>query len=75
MGGCDVLQFELTADDYVAANDLSARWSQARWLRTLLIAVALIGMGLWKLPNEPERALIMVALYLSALTLIMLSYR
>ncbi|MBI1213081.1 MAG: hypothetical protein GC190_16580 [Alphaproteobacteria bacterium] len=70
-----MLQFELTADDYVAANDLNTRWTRARWLRVVLMSVALIGLAIWKVPHDPQRALVMVGLYLSALTVLLLAYR
>jgi len=70
-----VLKIELTADDYVAANFLSTRWTRARWLRVGLIALLLIVVVLWKLQSDPLRAAFIVVGYIATLSLMLLVAR
>jgi len=70
-----MLQFELTAEDYVAGNFLHASWTRARWLRALLMAAAFAAFVLWRMPHEPERAFLSVAGYLAGLALLLIVYR
>ena len=70
-----MLQFELTADDYVAGNFLAMRWTRACWLRVGVMSVVLFAFILWKMPHDQTRALMLSVGYLTVLTLGLLSYR
>src|SRR5262249_32647675 len=70
-----MLKFELTADDYVAANYLHGRWTWTRWLRSLAILVALLVFALWRLPHDADRALMFVGGYVVIWALVIGGYR
>lgn len=70
-----MLKFELTADDYVAANFLTNRWTRATWIRVVTAGVVLTAFVLWKLQSDPLRAVISIAGYIAALSFLMLVAR
>lgn len=70
-----MLQFQLTADDYVAGNFLHSRWTLARWSRVGAMVAAFGAFVVWQMPHHPERALTMVAAYAATITVLLLGVR
>jgi len=70
-----VLQFVLTADDYVAGNFLAMRWTKARWLRVAAMSAVFLAFVLWKMPHDQTRALMLVTGYFGVLAVGLFSYQ
>jgi hypothetical protein len=74
--GGQVLQVQLTINDYLAAVALHARWTLDVWIRLVSFTIAAIGFGLyfWWVPNSPAKGGGLAVIALALIYLVFLLY-